>query len=451
MREVIAVAGGTGILGSKIVNALIEKGVEVRVIARLETDARKIKALEKSGAKVFVTDYADSKQLVNVLTGATCVVSALSGLREVIIDAQKHLLDAAVSAKVPRFIPSDFSIDFTKLKNGENRNLDLRREFHLYLDKAEIKATTIFNGAFTELLTGDMPMILFKQKRIMYYGNADQRMDFVSIVTPNFAHFEPAMLALENGFHVLIDKPVTLDLKEAKLLQQKVNETGLLLCLTHTYAAYPMVKQARQMVKENKFGQIRKICVEYPQGWLSAPADSKQAAWRTDPEKSGISGCMADIGTHAAHLSEYISGLKITKICADLNIVVNGRALDDDGNVLLKFNNGANGVLIASQIATGEENALKIKLYGEKGGLEWHQMEPNTLIVKWPDAPEQHFRTGNAYISTVAKFNTRTPAGHPEGYLEAFANIYRNFAYSLSAKINNEEIDKDMIDFPGIE
>jgi predicted dehydrogenase len=281
--------------------------------------------------------------------------------------------------------------------------------------------------------------------------SAEVRMHFVSIVTPNFAHFEPAMLALDHGFHVVIDKPITLTLEEAKQLEAKVKETGLMLCLTHTYSGYPMVKQARQMIQEGKFGQIRKVCVEYPQGWLSKPSEkegNQQAAWRTDPAKSGISGCMGDIGTHAAQLAEYISGLEITQLCADLNRVVEGRLLDDDGNVLLKFNNGANGILMASQIAAGEENALTIKVYGEKGGLEWHQEEPNTLKVKWLDAPAQLYRTGNDYLSSFAKHNHRTPSGHPEGYLEAFANIYRNFALTLSTVLNGGTPSEQMLDFP---
>ena len=280
-----------------------------------------------------------------------------------------------------------------------------------------------------------------------------ERMDFVSIVTPNHAHFAPAMLALENGFHVVLDKPMTLTLAEAKLLEQKVKETGLYLCLTHTYAGYPMVKQARNMIAENQLGAIRKIMVEYPQGWLSTDFEkggNKQAAWRTDPTKSGISGCMGDIGTHAAHLAEYISGLKITQLCADINTVVAGRRLDDDGNVLLKFDNGANGILVASQIAAGEENSLKIKVYGEKGGLEWHQMEPNTLVVKWLDAPVQMYRTGNGYLSAIAAFNTRTPSGHPEGYLEAFGNLYKSFALTLQSKLEGKEPTANMLDFPTV-
>ena len=283
---------------------------------------------------------------------------------------------------------------------------------------------------------------------------AEERMDFVTIVTPNFVHFAPAMMALEHGFHVVIEKPITFTLDEAKQLQQKAKEKGLLLCLTHTYSGYPMVKQARAMFKDGVFGNIRKIWVEYPQGWLSQLSEREgnaQAAWRTDPTKSGKAGCMGDIGTHAAHLAEYISGLQITHLCADLNIMVPGRALDDDGNVLLKFNNGAAGVLMASQVAAGEENALKIRIYGEKGGIEWVQQEPNTLLVKWLHQPTQILRAGGNFgdrLSSYAVKNCRTPAGHPEGYLEAFANIYRNFALTLTARIEGTEASAEAMDFP---
>ena len=282
----------------------------------------------------------------------------------------------------------------------------------------------------------------------------DQRMDFVTIVTPNHAHFAPAMMALDHGFHVVIDKPISFTLNEAKQLKKKVEETGLLLLLTHTYAGYPMVKQAKQLVKAGELGKIRKILVEYPQGWLSRLSEkdnNPQAEWRTDPKRSGKSGCMGDIGTHAAHLAEYISGLKISKLCADLSIVVEGRLLDDDGNVLLRFDNGANGVLVASQIAAGEENALKIRVYGEKGGLEWAQQEPNTLILKWLDHPVQILRTGGHNLSNYAAFNSRTPAGHPEGYLEAFGNLYRNFALCLSARIEGTTPAAEALDFPSVD
>lgn len=286
---------------------------------------------------------------------------------------------------------------------------------------------------------------------------ADKRIDFVTIVTPNFAHFAPAKLALQKGFNVVIEKPITFTLAEALELKQLIEQTGLILCLTHTYSGYPMVKQAKAMVKDGVLGKIRKVWVEYPQGWLSKLSEREgnaQAAWRTDPKKSGKSGCMGDIGTHAAHLAEYISGLKITHLCADLNIMVDGRALDDDGNVLLKFDNGAAGVLMASQVAAGEENALKIRVYGEKGGIEWAQHEPNTLLVKWLDAPTQILRAGANYtdrLSSFATSNCRTPGGHPEGYLEAFANIYKNFATTLMAKMDGTTPSKEALDFPSVD
>jgi predicted dehydrogenase len=284
---------------------------------------------------------------------------------------------------------------------------------------------------------------------------ADQRMDFVTIVTPNFAHFAPAMMALEKGFHVVIEKPITLTLDEAKQLKQKVEETGLLLLLTHTYTGYPMVKEARQIIAAGKLGKVRKVIVEYPQGWLSRLSEREgnaQAAWRTDPKRSGKSGCMGDIGTHAANLAEYVTGSQITKLCADLNVVVEGRALDDDGNVLLKFENGANGVLVASQIAAGEENALKIRVYGENGGIEWRQEEPNTLLLKSLDQPTQILRAGSGYkhLSSYTLHNCRTPGGHPEGYLEAFGNLYRNFALTLSAKMDGTKPPVEALDFPSV-
>ena len=281
-----------------------------------------------------------------------------------------------------------------------------------------------------------------------------ERMDFVSIVTPNHVHFGPAKMALQNGFHVVCDKPLSFNMKEAKELQRLVKKTGLLFALTHNYTGYPMVKQAKVMIKKGKIGKIRKVVVEYPQGWLSTrveATDSKQAAWRTDPKKSGIAGAMGDIGTHAENLAEYMTGLQITKLCADINIMVEGRRLDDDGNVLLEFDNGAKGILFASQIAAGEENALRIRVYGEKAGLEWAQMEPNSLIVKWLDKPMEILRTGFGNLSPEAQNATRIPAGHPEGYLEAFANIYRNFAISLRAIINGKKPKAIYMDFPSVE
>ncbi|WP_365939972.1 Gfo/Idh/MocA family oxidoreductase [Thermoflavifilum sp.] len=281
-----------------------------------------------------------------------------------------------------------------------------------------------------------------------------ERMDFVSIVTPNHLHFAPARAALERGFHVVLDKPMTFNLQEAEQLAALVQRTGLLLCLTHTYTGYPMVKEARQIVASGRLGKIRKVYVEYPQGWLSEPiegGENKQANWRTDPGKSGIAGCMGDIGTHAFNLAEYVTGLKVVKLCAQINTVVPGRKLDDDGAVLLVFDNGATGVLMASQIAAGEENCLKIRVYGEKGGLEWKQDEANSLWLKWLHQPAQLLRTGGPELSAFARHNTRVPAGHPEGYLEAFANLYRNFALTLQARLSGETVRPEWLDFPGVE
>lgn len=282
----------------------------------------------------------------------------------------------------------------------------------------------------------------------------DQRAQVISIVTPNHLHYEPARQALESGFHVILDKPMTFSLQEAKDLANAASASGRLFCLTHTYTGYPMVKEARQIVQEGRLGRIRKIYVEYPQGWLSGfeeGSGNKQASWRTNPDQSGAAGAMGDIGTHAFNLAEYVSGLEVTKLCADINIVVEGRKLDDDGAVLLKFANGASGVLMASQVAAGEENNIKIRVYGEKGGLEWQQSDANSLLLKWTDRPTETLRTGAAYLSTFASHNARVPAGHPEGYLEAFANLYRNFALSINARLSGGETKAEWLDFPGIE
>jgi predicted dehydrogenase len=276
-------------------------------------------------------------------------------------------------------------------------------------------------------------------------------MDFVTIVTPNFLHFEPAMMALNNGFHVVVDKPMTFTLDEAVKLDARVKETGLILALTHTYSGYPAVKEARERVKRGDLGEIRRIYVEYPQGWLSAKVEDQgnaQASWRTDPKRSGKAGCMGDIGTHAFHLAEFITGLKAISLCAEVNIFVPGRLLDDDGAALLRFDNGARGTLVATQIAAGEENALKIRVYGTKGGLEWAQMEPNTLWLKWTDRPAEMVRAGQGYMGNFAKSNTRTPGGHPEGYLEAFANIYRNFNFTVRARMEGKDPSPTHLDFP---
>ena len=280
-----------------------------------------------------------------------------------------------------------------------------------------------------------------------------ERMDFVSIVTPNDMHFAPALLALEKGFDVAMDKPMTYTLDEAKQLQDKVKESGRLLLLTHTYTGYPMVKEARERVRRGDLGKIRLVYVEYPQGWLynDCSATNKQAAWRVDPKRSGKAGCMGDIGTHAFNLTEYITGLRTEALCGELHTFVPDRLLDDDGAALLRYEGGARGVLMASQVAVGQENSLRIRVYGEKGGLEWHQEEPNTLLMRWPDRQPEVIRTGGAGLSAWATANTRTPAGHPEGYLEAFANLYRHFAAALQARLAGEEPTPTDLDFPSVE
>jgi predicted dehydrogenase len=280
------------------------------------------------------------------------------------------------------------------------------------------------------------------------------KVDFIVIVTPNHVHFEPTKMAIEDGFPVVLDKPLCFSLAEARELKSIIIKSKLPFLLTHTYTGYPMVKEARLQILSGKFGKIRNVYVEYPQGWLSEnleSTDQKQAAWRTDPTKSGIAGSMGDIGTHAFNLAEYVVGIKVTQLNADINIKVEGRKLDDDGAVLLKFENEASGVLMATQVAAGEENNVKIRVFGEKGGIEWKQEDANTLLVKWSDKPTEIWRAGTGYISPLAQHNCRTPAGHPEGYLEAFANHYRNFCLTLMASRNGNEINPIWQDFPGIE
>jgi len=342
-----------------------------------------------------------------------------------------HRIAATMDGEI-ELVCGAFSSDPEKSKQaGEQLNLQPQRVYGSYKEMIRVE--------------NDLPL--------------DQRMDIVSIVTPNNVHFEPARLALENGFHVVLDKPLSFDWKEGKKLQEIAKKSQMLFCLTHTYTGYPMVKEARQQVLSGKFGPIRKIYVDYPQGWLSnlleaansGHSSRKQATWRTDPAQSGIAGAMGDIGTHAFNLAEYVSGLTVKKICADINTVVQGRKLDDDGAVLLKFDSGASGFLYATQIAAGEENNTRIRVYGEKGGVEWQQDMANTLIVKWFEKPAEIYRTGTPYVSSFAQHNTRVPAGHPEGYLEAFANLYRNFALCIKAKMKGIEPQPEWLDYPGVD
>jgi predicted dehydrogenase len=280
-----------------------------------------------------------------------------------------------------------------------------------------------------------------------------QRIDFVSIVTPNHLHFPVAKTFLEAGFNVVCDKPMTLALNEAVTLRELVKRSGKVFALTHNYTGYPMVKEARELVRRGVLGTVLKVVAEYPQDWLLSPVDAegqKQAAWRTNPQQAGASGCVGDIGTHAENLARYITGLEIEELCADFTAFIGGRRLEDDGNLLLRFKGGARGVLYASQVSAGEENNLTIRVYGTKASLEWHQEDPNDLVVKYPDAPRQVFRRGNAYLSDAAKRFTRLPSGHPEAFIEAFANVYQEAARAIRAEVNGQPMPEGL-DFPTVD
>lgn len=285
---------------------------------------------------------------------------------------------------------------------------------------------------------------------------ANERIDFVTIVTPNFAHFPVAKAALEAGFHVYCEKPMTLDVKEAKILAKLVEKTGKVFALNHNYTGYPLVKLAREMVRSGELGKINKVIVQYVQGWLIRPIEKtgqQQASWRTDPKRSGAAGCMGDIGTHAENLAEYITGQRISEICADLTAFVEGRRLDDDGNCLIRFDGGAKGILHSSQICAGHENDLAIWVYGTNGSLEWHQEHPNQLQVKMMDQPIQVWSRGNAYVAkrcALAAKGTRLPSGHPEAFFEAFANNYMGFVERIRAVDAGRKLAKDAMDVPDV-
>lgn len=282
----------------------------------------------------------------------------------------------------------------------------------------------------------------------------DIRPHFITIVTPNYLHYGPAKMALEAGFHVVCDKPLCMSAAEAIDLHETVQRTGRLFCLTHNYTGYPMVKRARELILGGEIGTVRKVAVEYFQGWLSSPVETtgnRQAEWRSDPSRAGIAGAMADIGTHAFNLAEYVTGLEVAALSADLHSVVPGRALDDDGNVILHFSSGVSGTLLASQIATGEENNLSVRIYGDRGSISWRQMEPNTLTLMFPDKPVMMLRAGTSFPGQgmAGPMHTRIPAGHPEGFIEAFANLYRNFCRNIIAVMEGRS-HVPLEDYPGI-
>ena len=329
-----------------------------------------------------------------------------------------------------RLVAGAFDINPDKSRQmGEQLGLDMSRVY----------------GTYREMIEGEKQV------------PPELRVDFVSVTTPNNWHFPIAKDLIEAGFHVMCEKPMTLNVEQAVELEAIVKKSKLVFGLMHNYVGYPMVKLARDMVKQGDLGRILKVVVQYPQGWLCRAIEKEgqmQASWRTDPKQSGAAGCMGDIGTHAANLAEYISGLRIQSVAADLTTFVKGRKLDDDGNVLLRFNKGAKGVLHASQISIGQENNLAIWVHGENASVEWHQEHPNYLYVETINAPTQVWKRGNGYVgakSAAAGRATRLPSGHPEAFLEAFANHYVNFADTVRAKIAGKKPDPLALDFPGVD
>lgn len=325
----------------------------------------------------------------------------------------------------------------------------------------ELVAGTLSSDSERSRLSGEElrldPARVYRDYQTMAAAEAQlppaERIDFVSVVTPNRTHVPVCRTFLEAGFHVVCEKPLGINLAEAVALRDVVRQTGRIFALTHNYTGYPMVKQARAMVRKGELGEIRKVVADYVQGWLGESIDqdgNKQAVWRTDPEQAGPIGCLGDIGTHAESLARYITGLEIEQLCAEFTTFVEGRRLEDDASLLLRYKGGAKGVLFASQVSTGEENALAIRIYGSKASLEWRQEEPNELIVKYPDAPRQIYRSGNDYLSETVKRFVRIPAGHPEGFIEAFANIYREVARAIEAVAEGRAIPSDC-DFPTID
>lgn len=282
----------------------------------------------------------------------------------------------------------------------------------------------------------------------------DERIDFVAVTTPNNLHYPIAKAFLDAGFNVVCEKPMTMDVEEAKALKQAVDKSGKVFALLHNYTGYPMVKQARHMVKEGVLGKIQKIVVEYPQDWLLERIEltgQMQASWRTDPKQAGAGGCLGDIGTHAENLAGYITGLEIEELCADLTSFVEGRPLDDDVNILLHYNNGARGVLHSSQISTGQENNLNIRVWGTKGALQWFQENPNYLYYFQQGKPVQIYRRGNDYLCQAAQRANRIPPGHPEAFLEAFSNIYKNATDTMRAHMLGSEPTELELDFPNVD
>jgi len=337
-----------------------------------------------------------------------------------------HRMAAAVDGKT-KLVAGSFSSDLQKTRQmGQELDLDQDRLYDSFEEMAH------------------------KESKLP----EEKRIDFVTVVTPNHLHFDVCKAFIEAGINVVCDKPMTNTIEESEELCRLVEENNVIFALTYTYTGYPMVKQARQMIRDGKLGNLRKVIVEYPQGWLAEPierkGENKQAAWRTDPDRAGVSAVVADIGSHAENLVEYMAGLRLKELYADIHTFVEGRELEDDANMLVHYEDGVRGVLYSSQISIGEENDLKIRIYGDEASLEWRQEDPNYLHVKYPDKPEEIYKRGNPYLSDEANFVNRVPPGHPEGYIEAFANIYSNVADTIAARIHGEEADPKALDFPTV-
>lgn len=335
-----------------------------------------------------------------------------------------HRMAAALDGRI-ELVAGAFSSDPDKSRaSGEDLFLDPSRVYGSYEEMAE-----------AESKLGD-----------------DAKIDFVSIVTRNDTHYAIAKAFLEAGIHVICEKPLTYTIEQAKELAQLVESTGMVFGLTHNYTGYPMVKEARDMVSDGKLGDILKIVVEYPQGYaitaLEDESDRAISNWRMDPKVSGASNCIGDIGSHAENLARYITGLEIDELAADLSTFIPGRPLDDDGNMLVRYKGGAKGVLYASQISTGDENNLNIRIYGTKASLEWHQEHPNELVVKFAEQPRQIHRRGNVYNGESCQKYTRLPFGHPEAFIEAFANVYLGVAEAIADRISGK--NDGQYDFPTV-
>lgn len=337
---------------------------------------------------------------------------------------------------------------------------DVHRKAVAMDGKAELAAGCFSRDYKNTLATGEMLGLnkerLYKsfEDMIEDEGKREDKIDFIIIVTPNNTHFPIAKLALQNGIHVVCDKPLTTDSKDAEELERLSTEKDLLFCVTYTYTGYPVVKHLREMIAKGDLGQIRFVNAEYPQDWLATFLEGtgqKQAAWRTDPEQTGISNCVGDIGSHIENMVSYLTGMKIQSLCARLDTFVEGRVLDDNASIMVSYDNGAKGLYWSSQIAVGHDNGLRVRIYGTKGSLEWAQEDPNYARISYLDKPTEIISRGRDDLYSHAQNYSRIPAGHPEGYFEAFANIYSTFITALNKKIAGESLSKEELDFPRVD